>query len=572
MNRQFPGRDSIRTRILMLVSAVSMSAILLLVTIILIRDFFSKRDSKVREFNSVAAVLADNLTVAVSFREDDVANELLKSLVSEPSVHSAVVIDTDAHVFATYGDSKELEKQIELWFAQHTEAAGVRSHEFEGDFLTVRIPIVEFDTVIGSLVVTANTSDIWAELTMFTRDTCLACAVVLIMALVVSRQLEKSITEPILALADTAASVAERKDYSVRVQHHASGEVAVLRDQFNLMLERLETTTEQIATSQLELQKNNQLLEQHVAERTYELANEVEKTHQAYSELQELQGQLAETARSAGMAEIANGVLHNIGNVLNSVNVSAQLSTEQLHALPIEKLDRVAKLLQDKKTEMGSSWTSFEGLTALPDLLMQIASALNTQRESIRTELRHLEEHIDFVKQIVQSQQSFSRQGGMHQDVSAVEIFETACKFVVCQQHHRQIRIERKFEFVGKLRTDKGKLLQILSNYVKNGLEAVQECVSGQPTLLIATRALSDDMIEFSVTDNGHGIGAETLESIFRHGFTTKANGHGFGLHSAACAAKEMNGSVAVHSDGPGKGARFCVRVPVVPAEEAILA
>jgi|GEM_PF-2979656 len=570
MSRRFRGTDSIRTRILMLVSAVSMSAILLLVTMILIRDFFSKRESKIREFNSVAGVLADNLTVAVSFREADSAKKLLGSLASEPSIRSAVVVDTDAHVVATYGDSITLEKKIELWFARNTEAAGVRNHEFEADLLTVRLPIVEFDTVIGSLAITADTSDIWAELTMFTRDTCLACAVVLMMALVVSRQLEKSITEPILALADTAASVSEHKDYSVRVTHTASGEVAVLRDQFNLMLERLETTTKQIGASQQALQEHNQLLEQRVAERTRELANEVEKTHQAYSELQELQSQLAETARSAGMAEIANGVLHNIGNVLNSVNVSAQLSAEHLQTLPVEKLDRVAVLLKDKKAEMGESWTSFEGLTALPDLLMQIASTLNSHRESIRNELRHLEEHIDFVKQIVQSQQSFSRQGGMHQDVSAVEVFETACKFVVCQQHHNRIRIERQFEFVGNLRTNKGKLLQILSNYVKNGLEAVHECVSGQPTLLIATRLLPDDKVEFSVTDNGHGIDAATLENIFRHGFTTKADGHGFGLHSAACAAKEMNGSVAVHSDGPGRGTRFCVRVPLSPAESVV--
>jgi len=570
MSRHFPGRDSIRTRILMLVSAVSMSAILLLVAMILVRDFFSKRDSKVRQFNSVAGVLADNLTVAVSFREDDAAKDLLKSLASESSIHSAVVIDPDAHVFATFGDSAGLEKQIELWFAQHTEAAGIRSHEFEGDLLTVRIPIVEFDTVIGSLVITADTSDIWAELTMFTRDTCLACAVVLVMALVVSRQLQESITKPILALADTAARVSEDKDYSVRVTHEASGEVAVLRDQFNLMLQQLETTTEQIATSQLELQKHNQLLEQRVAERTGELANEVERTHHAYSELQNLQDQLADTARSAGMAEIANGVLHNIGNVLNSINVSAQLSVEHLRALPVEKLDRVALLLQNKKQELGADWTSFQGLAALPDLLLQIASAFNTQRESVNSELRHLEEHIDFVKQIVQSQQSFSRQGGMQQDVSAAEIFETACKFVVCKERHAQIRIERQFEFVGSLRTDKGKLLQILSNYVKNGLEAVHECPNGQPTLLMATRLLAGDMVEFSVTDNGHGIDDKTLEGIFRHGFTTKADGHGFGLHSAACAAKEMDGSVAVHSDGPGQGARFCVRVPLCHADAPI--
>lgn len=568
MKRWFSGHESIRTEILMLVCVSSVAAILLVVTLILVRDFLSKRNDKARQFLSVAGVLADNLTVAVSFRETDAAEELLHSLVTEASITSAVAIDADSEVLATYGQSDALEQHI-----ARQRQAGLLQHNYSshysGDQLTVSVPIEEFEEPIGCLLIRADTSGIWLEFGQFVRDTCITCLLVLPVIVIMSRQLLKSITRPILSLADTARKVSEQEDYSVRVTDPARGEVAVLRDQFNLMLSRLESSSWQVTHTQEELIRTNQLLEQRVAERTQELADEVEKTKQAYAELQELQSQLTATARSAGMAEIANGVLHNIGNVLNSVNVAAQLSIENVRNLPIEKLDRVALLLQDKRKELGSEWTTFEGISALPDLLLQLANTLNEQKTSVSSELSQLEEHIEFVKQIVQSQQSFSRQGGVVEDVSVTDVFDTACKFVSCHSRQTTVRIQRQFDFSGQIRIDKGKLLQILSNYIKNGIEALREYAGTEPTLILATRRMNDDMVEFSVTDNGHGIDPAALDNIFRHGFTTKTDGHGFGLHSAACAAREMEGSVAVHSDGPGRGARFCVRVPLSPIPAA---
>lgn len=564
MKSWFFEKQSIRSEILRLVCASSVAAILLVVSLILVREYYSRRHDSVRQFLSVARVLADNLTVAVSFGETDAARELMQSLVAEASITSAVAIDSDYKVVATYGHSDALRQDI----ARQQHAGHLRhtySSYYNGDLLTVSVPIVEFDEPIGSLLMTADTSGIWLEFRQFVRDTCLACLLVIPLIVSMSRQLLNSITEPILALADTAREVWEQEDYSIRVTDPARGEIAVLRDQFNLMLSRLESSSLQVTHTQQELIRTNQLLEQRVDERTQELEDEVEKTKQAYAELQDLQSQLTATARAAGMAEIANGVLHNIGNVLNSVNVAAQLSIENVRNLPIGKLDRVALLLQDKRQELGEDWTTFEGISALPDLLLQLSNALNTQRAAVTRELQQLEEHIEFVKQIVQSQQSFSRQAGVLEEVSVTEVFETAWKFVSCHSHRSGIQVSRQFDFRGKIRIDKGKLLQILSNYIKNSIEAVRECSQAEPSLVLATRQLNDGMVEFSVTDNGQGIDPASLESIFRHGFTTKADGHGFGLHSAACAARELQGNVAVHSDGIGLGARFCVRVPLSP-------
>ena len=69
--------------------------------------------------------------------------------------------------------------------------------------------------------------------------------------------------------------------------------------------------------------------------------------------------------------------------------------------------------------------------------------------------------------------------------------------------------------------------------------------------------------MKISYIDNGIGIPADNLTRIFGHGFTTRKEGHGFGLHSGALAAKELGGALTVESDGPGKGATFTLEFPI---------
>ena len=116
---------------------------------------------------------------------------------------------------------------------------------------------------------------------------------------------------------------------------------------------------------------------------------------------------------------------------------------------------------------------------------------------------------------------------------------------------------------------DKHKVLQILVNLISNAKYALSDSDAKERQLTIAisrqpSRASSDDgFAEVSITDNGIGIARENLIRIFGHGFTTKKNGHGFGLHSGALAAKEMGGSLSVQSAGPGKGATFTLSLPL---------
>jgi two-component system, NtrC family, sensor kinase len=118
---------------------------------------------------------------------------------------------------------------------------------------------------------------------------------------------------------------------------------------------------------------------------------------------------------------------------------------------------------------------------------------------------------------------------------------------------------------------DRHKVLQILINLMRNSKYALDEQAPSDKRLEIHVHRTEAGNAAITVRDNGVGIAPENLDRIFGHGYTTKKDGHGFGLHSGALAAKEMNGSLTVHSDGPGCGAAFTLELPPAPAKDAQL-
>ena len=104
-------------------------------------------------------------------------------------------------------------------------------------------------------------------------------------------------------------------------------------------------------------------------------------------------------------------------------------------------------------------------------------------------------------------------------------------------------------------------MLQILVNLITNARQAMKECP--KKILTLGIQATIGATARISIQDTGCGIAPENMTRVFAHGFTTKKNGHGFGLHSSALAAREMKGSLTVHSDGPGHGAIFTLELPL---------
>jgi signal transduction histidine kinase len=277
---------------------------------------------------------------------------------------------------------------------------------------------------------------------------------------------------------------------------------------------------------------------------------------------------MVETSRQAGMAEVATGVLHNVGNVLNSVNLSATLIREKLQQSRLSHLSKSMALLREHGPDLPVFLTSDPRGRQLPQFLDRLTVHLVEENKALLEEAESLDKNVQHIRQIVTMQQSFSRVGGVTEMQLPEHLMEEAVQFNLTAFDRHGIKLVRQYVAAPPVLVDRHNILQILINLLRNAKQALRdsETVEKQITLSIA---VEEGRVKFAVTDNGVGIPPENLTKIFRHGFTTKKDGHGFGLHSGALAAKEMNGCLSVQSAGPGAGSTFTLELPAATRELA---
>ncbi|HTD28747.1 MAG TPA: ATP-binding protein [Xanthomonadaceae bacterium] len=283
-------------------------------------------------------------------------------------------------------------------------------------------------------------------------------------------------------------------------------------------------------------------------------------------ELHAVQSDLVTTARQAGMAEIANNVLHNVGNVLNSVNVSAGLVNSKMRYSKALGLAKAVQLINEHAADLGDFLTHDAKGKQLPDYLNKLVAALAVEQQSVVEELGSLTTSVDHIKDIVATQQSYAGAASVVEEVQVRELLEDALRMNAGALARHQVTVVREFAEVPLLMLDKSRVLQILVNLIGNAKQAMDGVTdhAHQLTLRVGVTDLADRRsLRIRVEDEGEGIAPENLARLFVHGFTTRKNGHGFGLHSCALAAKEMGGTLTARSDGLGKGAAFTLELPI---------
>ena len=280
-------------------------------------------------------------------------------------------------------------------------------------------------------------------------------------------------------------------------------------------------------------------------------------------ELREAQAELVTTARRAGMAEIATNVLHNVGNVLNSVNVSAQVLYEKVHTSKGPGVAKVAQLMKEHPDDLGDFISSDPKGRALPDYLDKLADALAIEQQVMIAELAQLTRRIDHIKEIVATQQSYAGNASVLESGSLRELVEDVVRIcdVSLARHH--ITLIKEFSDVPQMPLDKHRVLQILVNLINNAKQALEAGANRSPQIILRLRVVDDGRVRVEVEDNGEGIAQDNLARVFEHGFTTRVDGHGFGLHGCILAAHELGGDLTVRSAGPGRGALFILELPL---------
>jgi signal transduction histidine kinase len=271
------------------------------------------------------------------------------------------------------------------------------------------------------------------------------------------------------------------------------------------------------------------------------------------------------------MAEVATGVLHNVGNVLNSVNVSSTLICDQVRNSKAARLKDVVLLLNNNAANLGDFITNNPKGKIIPGYLNNLAERLAVEQKDLLGEIELLTKNIEHIKDIVAMQQNYARVSGVIESLSIQGLVEDALQMNAAALARHGILVVRDYEEVPVIAVDKHKVLQILVNLIRNAKYAIDAASKPDKRLNVSIHCVEDNQIEVTIIDTGIGIPPENLTRIFSHGFTTKKDGHGFGLHSGALAAKEMGGSLCAFSEGVGHGAKFVLRLPVnaIKPEEA---
>ncbi|HZI07211.1 MAG TPA: ATP-binding protein, partial [Archangium sp.] len=364
----------------------------------------------------------------------------------------------------------------------------------------------------------------------------------LIMAVVLRRQ----ITRPLLGFTQATDRIAAG-DFQVELDTSRNDELGQLARSFRLMAEELQRREHA-------LREANERLEERVEERT--------------RELKDVHLQLVQSARRAGMAEIATNVLHNVGNVLNSVYTSAQLAKERMTGMRLEQVSRVANLLEEHQADAGTFLSQDERGKNVVPFLEKLGRNLVEERKQLTTLLDDVGRYTEHVGDIVKVQQNYARTPRVQEPVHLAGLVDDAIRINAAGLTRHQVKVVRQLADLPPLLTDKHKVLMILVNLVSNAKYAMDGVPVPDRVLTVKLEQLPQEPVRIQVHDNGMGIAQEMLTRIFQYGFTTREEGHGFGLHSSALAAQEMGGSLTVHSEGPGRGATFTLELPSLAAQQ----
>ncbi len=275
--------------------------------------------------------------------------------------------------------------------------------------------------------------------------------------------------------------------------------------------------------------------------------------------------ELAERARKAGIAEITTGVLHNIGNILNSVSISTGAIMQILQGSRLEKFARANNVLRQKRDGLADFLNNDPKRELLAAYYERVDRALRREIRGLHSEIEQMLENIDLMSRAATVEQSYGSKRIKFETVDLRLLVEEALKLQEMSFKKRDIRAARRYESAPRCYTDRFTVIHTLINLIRNAVDALgsNAASAGEKVIEVAVRSLDESRAEISVGDNGAGIAPEVMEKLFGFGFTTKSEGNGFGLHSSRNAIREIGGELTAESKGLGQGSSFHIELPV---------
>ncbi len=436
-----------------------------------------------------------------------------------------------------------LDDSLSRWAARITQAGFTEIKQRGHSYIEFAAPVIVEGERLGTIryglstqrtldVVKSQTKALYKWAPLFGLGILAVIVVTLFIGSMRARKQAHAITRPIHDLVG-AASTITGGNYAEPVQAKSDDEVGDLANAFETMRQTMQKYTENLETI--------------VKERT--------------AQLKEAQSELIDKAHKAGMADIASSALHNIGNILNSVKTSAESMDELVERSPVGELSKANDLLRDNIDSIEDFICRDPKGKKLMQYYLKLEQPLQEACNAIKENTARLLDKVNVIKDVITAQQNYAGIGGFTQEANLADIMDDAFTMQSVSIERHSITIERDYRFSRTMRVQKTKLVHILVNLVKNAKDAMLG-IPNDKRRIVASIFQEGDGVFIRLSDNGTGIEKENITRIFSHGFTTKKEGHGFGLHSSANYLKEMGGEIWAESKGKGAGAVFVIRFP----------
>jgi PAS domain S-box-containing protein len=636
---------SIKRKLRLIIMVASTVALLLVSGGFVTYELVTFRQGMTRDLSTLAEVIGNESTSALTFEDQERAKEILGALKAKKHIVAAALYKANGHILAQYQQTNTASNPLPA-------SPEINGSRVENNNLILFQGIHLQGDVVGTVYLKSDLEEMSERLWRYAAIILLFMLASTVVTYFLSSALQRVISRPVFHLAETARTVSADKNYSIRATKHGNDELGQLIDGFNGMLSQIQERDIALSRSQQKMealinsidgivwectpdrsrftfvsrQSEDILgyepqawldtprfwedkLEPQDAAKAIQTGHDLAARRQPYGfeyqmlaadgqavwiresgtvlvengqpvairgifqditrqksdakQLDKLNRQLMDNSRQAGMAEVATGVLHNVGNVLNSVSVSATLVVERLGRLKVDNLRRATALLREQNGHLAEFLTTDPKGKVLPEYLATVTDQLAGQQAKLIAQMNSVGQHIEHIKEIVAMQQSYARVSGVCENLAAAGLVEDALRMNAAAFDRHHIEVVREFaKNTPLVHVDRHKVLQILINILRNAKYAMDAQSGREKRLVVRVGTASPDRVKITIADNGVGIAPENLTKIFNHGFTTKKDGHGFGLHSGANAAKEMGGTLMAQSDGPGKGAEFTLELP----------
>lgn len=266
-------------------------------------------------------------------------------------------------------------------------------------------------------------------------------------------------------------------------------------------------------------------------------------------------------ANESGKTEVIVDILHNIGNVLNSVNVSVVKIHEHLEDSKLNRLTDTLTLINENNINLGDYLQHDEKGKLIPTYLQKLSESLQQEQALILSETNQLEKRLEVINHILELQQDVNKATLYTKEERLDEMIETALDLLRSKIENRRIKMLLSIDKEMKIVCIRSTIIHVFVNLIKNAIESLEERKHEDGRIEIEAHQDNDHSI-IEIRDNGVGIEASNIKTIFNHGFTTKPSGYGFGLHSCATTIQEIHGTIYAKSEGKNKG---CAMVIIIP-------